>query len=108
MKNTLNHWQERNEQYLCVALNWLRLRLTRLAESLSTKDRLSTKKEMKETEIVKAAAALIDLEAANPPPALVILSRRLGLSRFEQEVMLLCAAMELDTRVPGLCARASL
>ena len=106
MKNTLNHWQERNEQYLCVALNWLRLRLTRLAESLSTKDRLSTKKEMKETEIVKAAAALIDLEAANPPPALVILSRRLGLSRFEQEVMLLCAAMELDTRVPGLCARA--
>ena len=40
------------------------------------------------------------------PPALVILSKRLGLSRFEQDVLLLCIAMELDTRNATLCARA--
>jgi ATPase family protein associated with various cellular activities (AAA)/winged helix domain-containing protein len=40
------------------------------------------------------------------PPALVILRQRLGLSQFEQEVLLLCAAMELDTGIAGLCARA--
>jgi hypothetical protein len=39
-------------------------------------------------------------------PALVILSRRLGLVRFEEDVLLLCAAMELDTRTAALCARA--
>ena len=40
------------------------------------------------------------------PSALAMLSERLGLSAFEQEILLLCAAMELDTRVAGLCARA--
>ena len=46
------------------------------------------------------------LEHSASPPALVILGRRLGLSRFEREVLLLSAAMELDTRIAGLCARA--
>jgi hypothetical protein len=41
-----------------------------------------------------------------PPPALVLLGQRLGLSQFEQEILLLCAAMELDTGVAQLCARA--
>jgi hypothetical protein len=47
-----------------------------------------------------------------PPPAppapwaLDMLAERLGLSTFEQNVLLLCAALELDTRVAGLCARA--
>ena len=42
------------------------------------------------------------LEAGNPPPALIVLSRQLGLSRFECEVLLLCAALEFDTRIPSL------
>ena len=45
-------------------------------------------------------------EATDPPPALAILSQRFGLSRFEREILLLCAGMELDTRIAGLCARA--
>jgi hypothetical protein len=45
-------------------------------------------------------------ELTEPPPALGFLSQRLGLSLFEQNVLLLCAAMELDTRIAGLCARA--
>ena len=48
-----------------------------------------------------AAAAQLD-----PPPALVILGHRLGLSQFERETLLLCAAMELDTDLAALCARA--
>lgn len=50
-----------------------------------------------------------DLEAAagmEPPPALVLLAKQLGLTPFERDVLLLCAAMELDTRVAGLCAQA--
>ncbi len=38
--------------------------------------------------------------------ALQLLAQRLGLSGFEKDVLLLCAAMELDTRIPDLCARA--
>ncbi|MFL6286737.1 MAG: ATP-binding protein [Pyrinomonadaceae bacterium] len=37
------------------------------------------------------------------PPALVLLAQRFGLSRFERDLLLLCAATELDTRVGPLC-----
>jgi ATPase family associated with various cellular activities (AAA)/Winged helix domain, variant len=57
-------------------------------------------------EIAKAAAEMSAAEAVTPPPALAILSRNFDLSRFEQEILLLCAAMELDTRTAALCARA--
>ena len=54
--------------------------------------------------------AVIQWQAAeatcDPPPALVVLAQRLGLSHFEREVLLLCAAMEMDTRIAGLCAEA--
>jgi hypothetical protein len=44
--------------------------------------------------------------AVEPPSALDALGERLGLSAFERNVLLLCVAMELDTRIAGLCARA--
>jgi hypothetical protein len=54
-----------------------------------------------------AAAAMSAAEAAMEiPPALVILSQRFGLTRFEQDLLLLCIATELDPRVPALCAQA--
>jgi hypothetical protein len=45
-------------------------------------------------------------DSMTPPPALVTLATRLRLSAFEQDILLLCAAMELDTGIAGLCARA--
>src|SRR5262245_12431043 len=57
-------------------------------------------------EVARAAASMAAAGAIDPPPALVILAQRFGLNRFEQELLLLCAAMELDTRIPALCARA--
>jgi hypothetical protein len=108
-KDTMNRWQEANELYLSASLNWLRLLLTRAAESVEAAETVgedATEKTVSTVEIDKAAAAVREAEAAEPPPALVILTRRFGLSRFEQEVLLLCAAMELDTRTPALCARA--
>jgi hypothetical protein len=55
---------------------------------------------------VRGAEALAAAEALEPPPALVLLARRFGLSRFEQEVLLLAAAPELDTGIASLCAAA--
>jgi hypothetical protein len=60
-----------------------------------------------EEQIAQAAAAMAQAESAmQPPPALVTLSERFGLSPFERNLLLLCAAMEFDTRIPSLCARA--
>ena len=40
------------------------------------------------------------------PWALDMLGERLRLSSFEQSLLLLCAAPELDTRIASLCAKA--
>jgi hypothetical protein len=53
------------------------------------------------------AARMRAAEAAVPPPALPALAQALGLSGFERNVLLLCAAMELDPSLPALCARAA-
>jgi MoxR-like ATPase len=45
-------------------------------------------------------------EAIDPPPALNVLASRFHLSGFERDVLLLAVAMELDTRIAGLCADA--
>jgi DNA replication protein DnaC len=52
-----------------------------------------------------AAARMHAAEASDPPPAMTILKHRLQLTDFEYELLLLCVAMELDTRVGALCAR---
>ena len=53
-----------------------------------------------------AAEELEAAEAVTPPPAMVLLGNSFGLSRFEKDILLLCAAMELDTRIASLCAEA--
>lgn len=45
-------------------------------------------------------------EAINPPPALLILAQQLGLTDFEQEILVLCAGMEFDTGLASLYAKA--
>jgi hypothetical protein len=89
-------WQRQNEDYLAAALTWLRLRLQRFIEAdqpeivstqpakLSEGAAISTTQQAQLSEAVSIMAAS---EAADPPPALVILSRLLGLSRFEMETL---------------------
>ena len=57
-------------------------------------------------EIAKAEAAMMAAEESEMPPALTILCQRFSLSRFEQQLLLLCVARDLDTRIDKLCARA--
>ncbi len=58
-------------------------------------------------QIARAAAEMDQAELQMQPlPALALLGQQLGLSRFERDILLLCAAMELDPSLPVLCARA--
>ena len=91
-----SNWLELNNAFLSAALTWLRLRLTELAAQHTPHS----------PEIDQAAALMQSAALIDPPPALLSLSRQLGLSPFEQDTLLLCAAMELDTRLPALCAQA--
>jgi hypothetical protein len=53
-----------------------------------------------------ATALTTAADRMTAPPALVVLTQRLGLSPFERDTLLLCAATELDTGIASLCARA--
>jgi hypothetical protein len=121
-------WQEGNAHYLSNALAWLRLRLEQYIQriqapavdvSVEPFDPDATSiipmlgrvpKEQtrpSQNELAQRAAEMLAAESQlQPPPALVAAGRRLGLSRFERDTLLLCIAMELDTRIASLCARA--
>ena len=101
----LAHWQEINQAYLGAALRWLRLLLQHAGATPdpgSDHDNLSSgrvdERASAAADVAAAREMMLAAEAAQPPPAAIILGELLGLSRFELDVLLLCAAMELDSR----------
>ncbi len=132
--NEEEQWQQGNDNYLAAALAWLRLLLEQQIHQLSAAPQtpeptavssgskwwqrrragaagetdLSTLSPQQHlaAEVNQAAEAMTAAAAMEPPPALLILSQRFGLSPFEQGLLLLCVALELDTGIAGLCARA--
>ncbi|HKR12654.1 MAG TPA: AAA family ATPase [Pyrinomonadaceae bacterium] len=56
-----------------------------------------------EEQINEAALTMDAAATITPAPALHILADRFGLSPFERDVLLLCAALELDTSIASLC-----
>ena len=127
-RTSSDEWQRNNDAYLSAALHWLRVRLGRMIATPEPapappeappprgwRFRRGEKAKLPlalpsgapaGSDLGQAAARLAAAEAVEPPPALIILGRRLGLSRFEQETLLLCAAVELDTGIASLCAGA--
>jgi len=130
--DSLTDWHKANQEYLAKALAWLRARLERLAVSNADTDvsdpqtaeaagdpaqtsmpttrtkgkaTASASKTAKHEKTV-ALPLFTGTEQLDPPPALMLLANRFGLTIFEHNVLLLCAAMELDTRIAALCARA--
>jgi len=129
-------WQTTNAQHLSLAVEWLRLRLLRLGRSgtatqvsqpspspvaaaisgdaerrfenpIGSATFVSTLlPALQDHPIARVESEMESLEGQDPPPALIMLGRQLGLSHFEREVLLFCAALELDTRIPALCAQA--
>lgn len=122
-----------NETYLTAALTWLRLKLQVLgnegvatdvevtqAQQKTSRSWFTRKPEptaraktsvgdfpkVSSADVSAAEQALLSAEQAEPPPALIVLAQYLGLSPFEQRLLLLCVGMELDTRLPQLCAHA--
>ncbi|MEL7037554.1 MAG: ATP-binding protein [Cyanobacteria bacterium J06592_8] len=79
---TDSNWQNVNQQSLMQAITRIR-------------DRLRAK--------VNAEAVSETVDSA-APPALEQLCEIFGLSTFEQDLLLLCAGMELDAEFPALCS----
>ena len=121
-------WVKMNDQHLSETVAWIRLLLQRnIVEPSQEEKEQEAEQESSwfwntkpaepkmlpsplqgptEEEVKDAAQEIGELEGNDPPPALKILASRLGLSKFDVHVLSLCVAMELDTRIAGLCAKA--
>jgi hypothetical protein len=61
--------------------------------------------EVSDEAVAQAEQRMLEFEALNPSPALVLLAQRFGLTRFERNVLLLCVAVEIDPDIARDCAR---
>lgn len=109
-------WFEHNNRYLAATLEWLRAKLEQFAsesarfspEEISPLQRWlgkETRPTPSDT-VARAAKARDEAERAGGPVALTLLANRFGLSAFERDTLMLCAALDLDPNVASLCARA--
>ena len=119
----IDQWQIANNDYLSKAVQWIRLLLQQQAGQYQPPEQKSKtqrfrwlagtnqRHESLPANVATETAAqleqeLLPAETASHPPAMVMLRQRLGLSRFEQNILLLCAAIELDPQVAVLCSLA--
>jgi hypothetical protein len=120
-------WEAANGKFLAASLEWLRLLLLqhvegrtppsdvprpqpgwwsrRFVEKSAVDGNVPVRRKA-DGAIERAARAVLEAETTSPPPALVGLAVGLGLSRFERDTLLLCAAIELDPSIAELCALA--
>lgn len=122
------NWVEINNKHVAAMVVWVRLRLQRLVPTAKPSkqeeepkvlgswfrsNRISEKKMLPppaatslDEAIERAHQKMLELEKNDPPPALSLLASHLGLAEFDRNVLALCAAVELDTRIAGFCAKA--
>ncbi len=102
----LAEWQQLNQRYLAAALKWLRSRFQQYMQQQQLTSHGTTAGDALDAPgLTDAALALAEAAAIDPPPALLLLGEQFDLSQFELDLLLLCAAMELDLGLVNLCAR---
>jgi ATPase family associated with various cellular activities (AAA) len=109
--NSAAKWREASQNYLRAALDVLLLRLQRSHEALSRPRDTGQGADLSldisaryEAAFQQSNAALrIASEALPAPSPLHVLAETFELSAFEQDVILLCTGMELDSRFIPLC-----
>ena len=101
-------WRKQNQHYLDTALTWLRLRLAWyiLEHSSAQNSAIAAETESNRAKVAQAAATMARAQEIEPPPAMDLLVELFDLSTFEQSILLLCAALELDPTIADLCAHA--
>ncbi|MDH5178856.1 MAG: ATP-binding protein [Gammaproteobacteria bacterium] len=106
---SIQSWYEDNQRYLSLALEEIRLFLTAKASSGAESLHFHQVEGAAANRIDQQTLAQLKQEQAEilarmqAPPALENLVRVFNLSKFERDILLLCAGMELDGDFAALC-----
>lgn len=106
--NSAADWQTANQRYLMAAVTVIQRRLEqhiapiadREANQIAIAQVQTAQVQIAQVQMQKAASAIA------APSALELICVAFGLSEFERDVLLLCAAIELKAEVASLCAAA--
>ena len=96
---TRSEWLAANGEFLAASIAWIRGLLGQHGRA-----RPAEPPGRAGDGLAALAAAVEDSARGTPPPALVSLAQRTGLTRFERDILMLCAAAELDPSIRGLYA----
>ncbi len=121
----VDRWYDANNRYLAASLKWLRLKVELFASqqqsapppaappgfwawlrALFAPAPEPAEKPDLEAAVAEALAAREAAAEIDPPPSLLLLAQRFELSTFERDILLMCAALDLDPSFAALCARA--
>ena len=106
--NTLEQWQQNCDDHLAKSVAWVRMRLMELVEmpeGAIAPPNLTSLHDASSS-LNASYQAMKEAETLSPAPALMQLEQRFHLSRFAQDVLLLCAAVDMDPQLGELCALA--
>ncbi|MEH1977666.1 MAG: ATP-binding protein [Nostoc sp.] len=95
-----NQWYDANQQYLSASIALIRHTLEQYTVNLFNSSKKLSNNDKYEQDLQKAA------EALPSPSALEKICQIFGLSAFEHDVLLLCAAMELSNNFSSVCSAA--
>ena len=87
-------WPELNQAFLVAEFAWLRQRLDPAGNSAPHQDGRTGRSHSGRASRMQ------------PPPAIDLLYELFALTRFERQLLLLCAGVEMDSRLAEICAEA--
>jgi ATPase family protein associated with various cellular activities (AAA)/winged helix domain-containing protein len=105
-RTTIASWSDANQRYLMAAVGVVRDAIERhIARTSERRDQApKIDQPPRESEASQAPKPVAD--AMPSPPALDVICQMFGLTTFERHLLVLCAAVELDSTFAALCATA--
>lgn len=97
--NTAESWYDANQRYLMASVETIREELQKYSTGSDKASKIRERKNPREESNEEIAGSL------PAPSALENLSNIFSLSKFERDILLLCAGMELDPSISFLCRK---
>jgi len=111
-QNPAVSWEEQNLRYLMSRVALVHLRLQRICSPADSSATPESENGARDSDPLESRISAIEQSAARasseiePRPALDRVCAGFNLSPFERDILVMCAAMELDAEIPQLCATA--
>jgi len=97
MQEDVTNWFDENKKYISMRIEDVRIKLAKMIEESGIEEDLSKEQIDQHWDEINRLRTAMKI-----PPSLESISNAFGLSEFEEQILLVCIAAELDSEVRGL------